>query len=124
MAKGTYVDGFVLAVPKKKTAAYRKMAADASKVWKRFGALDYKECIINDSKPKFVTFTFPKMVKVKKGETVWFSFITYKNRKHRDEVNTKVMAYFEKKYKDKDHKDMPFDMKRMAYGGFKVVVGI
>ncbi len=123
MAKANYVDGFVLVIPKKKVAAYKKMATEASRVWKRFGALDYKECIIDDPKPKFVTFTFPKMAKVKKGETVWFSFITYKNKKHRDDVNTKVMAYFDKKYKDHSHKDMPFDIKRMAYGGFKVVVG-
>lgn len=121
MAKAHYVDGFVLSIPKKNTAKYKKMAREASKVWKRFGALDYKECIIDDPKPKFVAFTFPKMAKVKPGEAVWFSFITYKSRKHRDEVNKKVMAYFEKKY-GKNHMEMPFDMKRMAYGGFKVEV--
>lgn len=122
MKKGAYVDGFVLVIPKKNTAAYKKMAQEAKVVWMKFGALDYKECKIDDATPKFVTFTFPKMAKVKPTEAVWFSFITYKSRKHRDEVNTKVMAYFDKKYEKKDQK-MPFDMKRFAYAGFKVEVG-
>lgn len=122
MVKGTYVDGFVLSIPKKNTAKYKKMALEASRVWKRFGALDYKECMINHAKPKFVTFTFPEMAKTKPTETVWFSYIVYKSRKHRDEVNKKVMAYFHKKY-PKDKMQMPFDMKRFAYGGFKVMVG-
>lgn len=123
MTKGAYVDGFVLCIPKKNTAKYKKMAREACTVWKKFGALDYKECMMDDAKPKFVTFTFPKMAKVKPGEAVWFSFITYKSRKHRDEVNKKVMAYFEKKYKKNDM-SMPFDMKRFAYAGFKVEVGV
>lgn len=114
------MDGFVIPIPKKNTAAYKKMALEASKVWKKFGALDYKECMIEDSKPKFVTLTFPKMAKVKPGETVWFSYITFKSRAHRDQVNKKVMAYFEKKYNEKT--SMPFDMKRFAYAGFKVMV--
>lgn len=122
MTKAKYVDGFVLAVPKKNIAKYKKMAQEASKVWKKFGALDYKECMIDDVKPKFVTFTFPKMAKTKPGEAVWFSFIVYKSRRHRDSVNKKVMAYFDKKYSKKDMA-MPFDMKRFAYGGFEVVVG-
>ena len=123
MAKENYVDGFVLVVPKKKVAAYRKMARGASKVWKRFGALDYKECRMDDPKPQFITFTFPKMAKARREETVWFSFITYKNKKHRDAVNKKVMAYFNKKYsKKKQMSDMPFDMKRVAYAGFRVEV--
>ncbi|HYG51468.1 MAG TPA: DUF1428 domain-containing protein [Flavobacteriales bacterium] len=122
MANGKYVDGFVIPVPKKKTAEYRKMASTASRVWKKFGALDYKECIMDDPKPPFVTYTFSKMAKMKPSETVWFSFIVYKSRKHRDSVNKKVMAYFEKKY-GKDM-PMPFDMKRFAYGGFKVMVSI
>ena len=119
--KAGYVDGFVLSVPKKNTAKYKKMAQDAGKVWRRFGALDYKECMIDDKKPQLVTFTFRKMAKVRPGEAVWFSYITYKSRAHRDSVNKKVMAYFDKKY-GKDKMDMPFDMKRMAYGGFKVIV--
>lgn len=116
MAK--YVDGFVLTVPKKKAAAYKKMAKDAAKVWRRFGALEYKECVIEDPKPQWVTFTFAKMAKAKPTEQVWFSFIVYKSRQHRDQVNKKVMDFFNKKYRDKMNKDMPFDMKRMAYGGF------
>lgn len=123
MPKGNYVDGFVLAIPKKNTAQYKKMATEASKVWKRFGALDYKECMINDPKPPFVIFTFSKMAKTKPSETVWFSFIVFKSRAHRDAVNKKVMAYFEKKY-DKNNMPMPFEMNRFAYAGFKVVVGI
>lgn len=118
----TYVDGFVLSIPKKNTAKYKKMAREAAQVWKRFGALDYKECMIDDAKPKFVLFTFPKMAKTKKNEAVWFSFIVYKSRKNRDAVNKKVMAYFDKKY-GKNKMAMPFDMKRMAYGGFKTMVG-
>lgn len=122
MAKGKYVDGFVIPVPKKNTAKYRKMASEASRVWKRFGALDYKECMIDDVNPNpgFTTFTFPKMAQTKPGETVWFSFIVYKSRTHRDSVNKKVMGYFNKKY-GKDM-TMPFEMKRFAFGGFKVMV--
>lgn len=124
MAKTTsrYVDGFVLVVPKKNLAAYRRMAALGGKVWRKHGALDYKECIQDDMKPKYVTFTFPKVMKRKAGEVVFFSYITYKSRAHRDQVNKKVMKdaiMNNPKYKDMP---MPFDMKRMAYGGFKVFV--
>jgi len=120
--KENYVDGFVLSIPKKNAAAYKKMAQEGKNIWLRFGALDYKECMIDDVKPPHVSFTFPKMAKSKPSENVWFSFITYKNKKHRDMVNKKVMAYFEKKY-DKEDINMPFDIKRMSYGGFKVIVG-
>src|SRR5688572_28643109 len=120
MAKGTYVDGFVIPIPKKNTAQYKKMATEGSRIWKKFGALDYKECIIDDEKPQFVKLTFPKMAKTKPGEVVWFSFIVYKSRAHRDAVNKKVMAYFAKKYGEDMGKSMPFDMKRFAFGGFKV----
>lgn len=122
MAKGNYVDGFVIPIPKKNTAAYKKMAREASTVWKKFGALDYKECILDDDKPQFVKLTFPKMAKTKVGETVWFSFIVFKSRAHRDAVNKKVMAYFAKKYDKEMSQSMPFDMKRFSYGGFKVMV--
>lgn len=121
MKNGSYVDGFVLSIPKKNTAAYRKMAKEASVVWKKFGALEYKECMIDDAKPQHVTFSFAKMAKTKPGENVWFSFIVFKSRKHRDEVNRKVMAYFDKKYA-KAEMDMPFDMKRFSYAGFKVEI--
>ncbi len=125
--KTNYVDGFVLVVPKKKVAAYRKMAAEGNKIWMKHGALDYKECMGDDLNPNMgggpKTLTFTKMAKVKKGETVWFSYITYKSRAHRDQVNKKVMAEMSKKYKDhKDIPEMPFDMKRMAFGGFTVMV--
>lgn len=120
MAK--YVDGFVIPIPKKNTAAYKKMAKEANTVWKRFGALDYKECMLQDARPKGVTNTFPRLAKAKAGETVWFSYITFKSRAHRDAVNKKVMAYFDKKYKD-SAMPMPFDMKRFSYGGFAVEVG-
>jgi len=123
ITKGKYVDGFVLSVPKKNTAQYKKMAREAKEVWMKFGALDYKECKIEDSKPKCVTFLFPKMAKTKPSEATWFSFIVYKSKSHRNAVNKKVMAYFEKKY-GKDHMQMPFDMKRFTYAGFKVEVGI
>ena len=119
--KGKYVDGFVIPIPKKNTAAYKKMATDGCKVWKKFGALDYKECIIDDPNPQYVKLTFPKLAKLKPGEAVWFSFIVFKSRAHRDSVNKKVMTYFAKKYKDMSM-DMPFDNKRIAFGGFKVMV--
>jgi len=122
MNKGTYVDGFVLSIPKAKTQEYKKLAREACSVWKKFGALDYKECMIDDANPQFVTFPFAKMAKTKPDETVWFSFIVFKSRAHRDAVNKKVMAFFEQKYGN-DMK-MPFDMKRFSYGGFKVEVGM
>jgi len=121
-SKIKYVDGFVLTVPKNKVASYKKMARQGASIWKKYGALDYKECMLEDSKPKWITFTFPKMAKTKSNETVWFSYIAYKSKAHRDQVNKKVMAEMSKqseKYKDVP---MPFDMKRMAYGGFKVEV--
>lgn len=118
----SYVDGFVLTVPANKLGAYKKMASEASRVWKKFGALEYKECVADDMTPDQVIFTFPKMAKAKEGEVVIFAYIVFKTRKHRDSVNKKVMAFFDKKYKDKKDQDMPFDMKRMAYGGFKTIV--
>lgn len=121
MKKGTYVDGFVISIPKKSTAKYKKIASEAKDVWLKFGALDYKECKIDDDKPKYVAFTFAKMAKTKPSEAVWFSFIVFKSKAHRNTVNKKVMAYFEKKYSN--NMDMPFDMKRFSYAGFKVEVG-
>lgn len=121
-----YVDGFVFAVSNKNLPAYKKMAKEASVVWKKFGALDYKECMGNDLTPPdggMKMLGFPKMIKQKPDETVWFSYITYESRAHRNAVNKKVMAYFEEKYKGKENVPMPFDSKRMAYGGFSVVVG-
>ena len=115
-----YVDGFVVPVPKKKRAAYVAMARKASKVWKDHGALDYRECMADDVNWGKRT-SFPRSVKLKSSETVWFSYIVYKSRKHRDQVNAKAM-------KDKrlahfmNPKAMPFDTKRMFYGGFKTLV--
>ena len=111
-------------VPKKRVAEYKKMAQGGGKMWMKYGALSYKECILDDVRPKWVTFVFPKMAKAKRSETVWFSYIEYKSKKHRDQVNAKVMKDMEKIGKDDpNHMDkMPFDMKRMAYGGFKVMV--
>lgn len=124
MAK--YVDGFVLVVPKTKTAQYKKMAEEGKEMWTRAGALQYFECIGDDLVAKDMGggkgLEFTKMAKADSNENVWFSFIVYRSRKHRDEVNKKVMAEMDK-LKDK-YKDfaMPFDMKKMAYGGFEVVV--
>jgi uncharacterized protein YbaA (DUF1428 family) len=120
-----YVDGFVLVVEKKKLGAYKKMAEIGRDIWMKHGALDYKECVGDDLTPDMggmKVMTFPKLTKQKKGEVICFSYIVYKSRKHRDEVNAKVMKdsmMNEKKWKNKP---MPFDMKRMAYGGFKAIV--
>ena len=123
MAK--YVDGFVLVVPKKNQEAYRKMAREGARIWLKYGALDYKECVGDDMNPKTggmsPKLTFPKMIGAGKNETVWFSYIVYKSKKHRDQVNRKVMAEMGKDEKNKDT-PIPFDMKRFAYGGFEVVV--
>jgi uncharacterized protein YbaA (DUF1428 family) len=117
---GLYVDGFLLAVPKKNVDVYKKLARKAGKVWMEYGALDYKECMADDVKPGKTT-SFPQSVKLKKDELVFFSYIVYKSRKHRDAVNKKVMA--DPRLKEMmDMKNMPFDAKRMIYGGFKVVV--
>ncbi len=115
-----YVDGFVVPVPKTKMKAYRAMASKACKVWLDHGALDYRECVADDVKVGKLT-SFPRSVKLKKSETVVFSWITYKSRKHRDAVMTKVM-------KDPrlasmmNPKNVPFDGKRMIFGGFKTFI--
>lgn len=116
----SYVDGFVLVVPKKKLPAYVKLARKASKVWREHGALDYRECVGDDLKVK-MGLPFPKLAKAKAGETVIFSWISYKSRAHRDKVDAKVMA--DKRLFDGMPTEMPFDIKRMAYGGFKTLVG-
>jgi uncharacterized protein YbaA (DUF1428 family) len=115
-----YVDGYVLPVPKKNLAAYRRMARQAGKVWRDHGALEYIECVADDVKPGKRT-SFPQSVKLKPGEIVIFSYIVYKSRAQRDRVNAKVM-------KDPriagmgDIKNLPFDAKRMFWGGFKTLV--
>lgn len=117
-----YVDGFVLPVPKKNVTKYLKMARLAGKVWKEHGALDYVECIADDVKSGKVT-SFPQSVKLKKGEVVFFSWATYKSRKHRDQVLKKVMAD-PRLAKMMDPKDMAFDAKRMFWGGFKAKINL
>ena len=114
-----YVDGFVVPVPKKKVQAYRRLAQKAGKIWREHGALDFKECIADDVKFGKLT-SFPRSVKLKPSETVVFSWITYKSRAHRDRVNAKVMK--DKRITGMNPKDMPFDGKRVIYGGFKVIV--
>ncbi|HUP97179.1 MAG TPA: DUF1428 domain-containing protein [Usitatibacter sp.] len=117
MAK--YVDGFVLPVPKRKLDAYKRMAAKAGRVWKEHGALDFQENVADDVKPGKLT-SFPQSVKLKAGEVVVFSWITFKSRAHRDRVNKKVMK--DPRLNDMvDMKNMPFDAKRMIYGGFKLL---
>lgn len=123
MAK--YIDGFVLPVPKKNISTYRRMAGMMAKLTKKYGALEYLESVGDDMNPKMagMEFTkFPQLAKAKPGETVVFSFIVYKSKKHRDQVNAKIMKdpmMSDSGWKDKP---MPFDMKRMAYGGFKAIV--
>lgn len=117
-----YVDGFVIPVPKRNAAAYRRISRRAGKVWRDHGALDYVECIADDVKAGKHT-SFPQAVKLKPNEVVWFSWILYRSRSHRDRVNAKVM-------KDPrlasmmDPKKMPFDGRRMFWGGFKVSVRV
>jgi len=117
-----YIDGFVIPIPKRNVAAYRKMARAAGKVWRDHGALDYVESMADDVKPGKVT-SFPQAVKLKKNETVWFSYIVYKSRRHRDQVNAKVMKD-PRLAKYMDPKKMPFDGMRMFWGGFKVMVRV
>ena len=118
----SYVDGFVVPVPRNKRQAYRAMARKAGKVWREHGALEYRESVADDVKWGKRT-SFPRSVKLKGGEVVWFSWIVYKSRKDRDRVMAKVM-------KDKrlaammNPKGLPFDAKRMIFGGFKVVVDL
>jgi len=115
-----YVDGYVLPVPKKNLNTYRRIAQKAGKIWREHGALDYKECVGDDLAVKWGV-PFPRQMKLKPGETVVFSYIVFKSRAHRDSVNAKVM-------KDPrleammDASSMPFDCKRMVYGGFKTIV--
>ena len=114
----SYVDGFLLPVPKKNLKTYRKMAVFGKKLWMKHGAVAYMECIGDDLTPGF-GLPFPKVVKPKPGETVVFSFIVYKSKAHRKQVNTKVMTDPAMKTM---MKEMPFDVKRMCAGGFKAIV--
>ena len=117
-----YVDGFVLPVPRRNIQAYRRLALKAGRIWREHGALEFRECVGDDLKVK-MGVPFSRKVKLKRGETVFFSWIVFKSRAHRDRVNAKVM-------KDPrlanmmDAKAMPFDAKRMIYGGFDVVIDV
>lgn len=123
----TYVDGFVIPMPKKNLAAYKKMAKLGAEVWRDHGCLDYKECVADDLSPEMlpdiagaVPPPFPKMTRLRKNETIVFSYIVFRNRRHRDAVNAKVMK--DPRMGGMEGKPMPFDAKRFAYGGFEVLV--
>ncbi len=117
-----YVDGFVLPVPEKNLQAYRRIAQKAGKIWREHGALEYRECVGDDVKMGKLT-SFPQSVKLKPGETVVFAWIVFKSRADRDRVNAKVMED-PRLAKMMDPKAMPFDTKRMIYGGFKILVEV
>jgi uncharacterized protein YbaA (DUF1428 family) len=118
----SYVDGFLVPVRKNKVATYRRMAAKAGKIWREYGALEFRECIADDVKWGKRT-SFPRSVKQKTGETVFLSYIVYKSRADRDRVNAKVMKD-KRLAKMMELKDLPFDAKRMIWGGFKTVVAL
>ena len=115
-----YVDGFVIPLPKKNVNTYGRMAKKASKVWRDHAALEFRECVGDDLNVK-MGLPFPRGIKTKPGETVLFSFIVFKSRAHRDRVNARVMKD-PRLAKMMGSKAMPFDVKRMMYGGFKTIV--
>lgn len=121
-----YVDGFVLVVPKNKVADYKKMAEGGRDSWMKHGALAYYECRGEDLVPQDMggekARAFSEMAKAGESDTVWFSFIIFKSKKHRDEVNAKVMAEMDEQMKEYEGMKTPFDMKKMAFGGFQVEV--
>ena len=117
-----YVDGYVLPLPKKNIPQYRRMARKAGKIWREHGALEYRECVGEDLNVKMLV-PFPRNMKVKRGETVVFAWIVFRSRAHRDRVNAKVMKD-PRLAGSMDAKAMPFDMKRMVYGGFEVLVDL
>ena len=119
MAK--YVDGYVLPVPTANVAAYRRLARKAGKIWREYGALEFVECVADDVKPGKHT-SFPQSVKLKRDETVIFSWIVYKSRSDRDRINAKVMK--DPRLSGMNAKSMPFDAKRMFWGGFKKLVDL
>ena len=114
-----YVDGFVVPVPKKKLAAYKSMARTANKVWREHGALEFRECVADDVKMGKRT-SFPRSVKLKSSEVAIFSYVVYSSRSARDRINAKVMK--DPRFANMDMKNMPFDGKRMIWGGFKTLV--
>jgi uncharacterized protein YbaA (DUF1428 family) len=117
---GRYIDGFILAIPKRNRARYLRMARLGARVWLEHGALEYHECIADDV-PYGKRTSFPRSVKMRPDETVWFSWIVYKSRKHRDAVNAKCMKDARLEHL-MDPKKLPFDAKRMIFGGFKALL--
>jgi len=117
-----YVDGFIIPVPKNKLPAYRRIARKAGTVWRDHGAIEFRECVADDVPVGKLT-SFPRSVKLKRGETVVFSWITFKSRAHRDRVNAKVMKD-PRLDKMMNPAAMPFDVKRMIYGGFRTIVAL
>jgi uncharacterized protein YbaA (DUF1428 family) len=117
-----YVDGYVLPVPRKNLKAYARIAQKAGKIWREHGALDYKECAGDDLNVK-CGVPFPRQMKLKPGEKVVFAYIVFKSRAHRDRVNAKVMKD-PRLHSMGDPNNMPFDVKRMVYGGFRVLVDV
>jgi uncharacterized protein YbaA (DUF1428 family) len=117
-----YVDGFVIPLPKKNLQLYRRIAQKAGKIWREYGALDYVETVGDDLNVK-MGLSFPRRIRLKRSETVVFSWIVYKSRAHRDRVNARVMKD-PRMAKMMDTGPMPFDVKRMVYGGFKVLVDL
>ena len=115
----SYVDGYIIPIPKRRVRAYRRMAEMGRKMWTKDGALDYKECVGDDLASKWGT-PFTSLLKLKKNETAVFAYIVYKSRAHRDRVNAKVMK--EMNEMGGPHMDMPFDAARMVMGGFKTLV--
>jgi uncharacterized protein YbaA (DUF1428 family) len=118
-----YVDGFVLPIPRKNLRAHASISRKAGRIWREHGALDYKECVGDDLKPKGMAPLFSKMARVRPGETVVFSWILFKSRAHRDRANARVMKD-PRLNEMMDPKAMPFDVKRMAYAGFRILVDL
>ncbi len=116
-----YVDGYVLPISKKNLQAYCRLAQKASAVWREYGALEYRECVGEDLMVKWGV-RFPRLLKLKPGETVIFSWIVFKSRAQRDRINAKVMK--DPRFANMDPKSMPFDVERMVYGGFKILVEV
>ena len=116
----SYVDGFVLPVPKKRMDDYRRMARKAGKIWREHGALEYRECVVEDVNVKY-GLPFTRAVKMKPGDTVVFAWIVFKSRSHRDRVNAKVLN---DPRLEMDPSAMPVDVKRMVYGAFNVLVDV
>lgn len=115
-----YVDGFVLPIPKRSVKTYQRIAKEGEKIWREHGALDYRECVGDDLNIK-MGLPFPRGIRSKPGETIVFAYIVFKSRAHRDKVNAKVFK--DPRLQNMSPKDMPFDTKRMLYGGFTTIVG-